>query len=274
MRTLAAGLACLLSTSLAPGYVVATDGKGRPLAWRGISVRLVVAPAPDALAAELLAATERAARHWREATGLDIVVRADAEAPRRVSEDGRSSILMRTQRWCPDDPSLPCHDPSRHALTQLYTRPLAGDRRTAEVLEADIEVNAVHFDWHALPPRSLDAVLLHELGHVLGLDHSCGASSLLQRVDHRGAPVPTCEQAPRAVRAATMYPDPLEPITGGREELSDDELLAGADLYAGSSGIASLGRPAWFAVFGLGCMGALWLARSAHRARRPRHGRA
>lgn len=271
-------LASLVSTHLAGAYVLARDGSGRPLTWQAPSVRLVVVLAGDPLDPDLLRATQQSAQRWAEATGLDIGVRAERRAASHVSEDGSSSVVLRTRRWCPDDPALPCHDPSRHALTQLYTRPAAGDPSAAEILEADIEINAVHFDWRALPPGSLDAVLLHELGHVLGLEHTCNASSLLERVDHQGAPVPLCRSAPPAARAAVMYPDPLGPLASGRLQLSDDERRAGAELYGAVSNPARsadvpswLGLPAGLGFLGLGSISALWLARNHRRSRTP-HG--
>src|SRR5688572_12279123 len=223
-------LASALLSAPAHAYVRATDGSGRPLRWHAPRLQLeVVAPAGE-LGKALLQATERAAARWSAATGLGIEVRGTPGAAPRVSEDGRSTVVLRRQRWCPDDASAPCHDPSRHALTQLYTRPSSG-AAGAEILEADIEINAVDFRWSAPAGGALDAVLLHELGHALGLDHSCAASRLLARSDHAGAPVPLCRQAPTTALSAVMYPDPLDPEHGGRRELSADELQAGAELY-------------------------------------------
>lgn len=270
----ALGLACALGLLAVPthAYVLATDGVGRPLRWHAPRMQLEVVPVPGELGAALLQATERAAARWSAATGLAIEVRGTPAAAPRVSEDGRSTVVLRRQRWCPDDTGAPCHDPSRHALTQLYTRPSAA-APGAEILEADIELNGVDFSWPASAARALDAVLLHELGHALGLTHSCGASRLLARGDHAGAPVPLCHEAPAAALSAVMYPDPLDAEHGGRRELSADELLAGAELYGGGTAQAGgLRRWAGLAVLGLGASSALWLIRNARRPRPSPHG--
>lgn len=265
-------LACALLVGPAHAYVLATDGSGRPLRWHGARLQLEVVPAPGELGAALLQATERAAARWSAATGLAIEVRSTPGAAARVSEDGRSTVVLRRQRWCPDAAGTLCHDPSRHALTQLYTRPSAA-ARGAEILEADIEINGVDFSWPASAASALDAVLLHELGHALGLDHSCGASRLLGRSDHAGAPVPLCREAPAAALGAVMYPDPLDPLHGRQRELSADELRAGAELYGGgTASTGALRRWAGLVVLGLGASSALWLVRSARRPRPPAHG--
>ncbi len=262
-------LASVLLATPAAAYVRASDGSGRPLRWHATRLQLEVATPPGELGRALLQASERAAARWSAATGLSISVRSAAATPARVSEDGRSLVVLRRQRWCPDDALAPCHDPSRHALTQLYTRP-AAVAPAAEIIEADIELNGVDFTWSASAAGALDAVLLHELGHLLGLDHSCAASRLRARTDHTGAPVPLCSEAPASALRAVMYPDPLDPRHGGRRELSEDELRAGTELYGGRPA-GPLRRWSVLAVLGLGAMSALWLIRNARRPSPP-HG--
>jgi hypothetical protein len=46
-------------------------------------------------------------------------------------------------------------------------------------------------------------VLVHELGHVLGLDHSCGPGT------SRPPPIIPCTDP--VARESVMYPDPLDP---------------------------------------------------------------
>jgi hypothetical protein len=59
------------------------------------------------------------------------------------------------------------------AMTTVFP-PNAGP---GSVKEADIELNGVHFDWAAggtgKPVARLQAVLVHEIGHALGLRDAC-----------------------------------------------------------------------------------------------------
>lgn len=66
--------------------------------------------------------------------------------------------------------------------------------------EADIELNAIDFRWGSDHASALRAVLVHEIGHVLGLDHSCLPA---------GALGTACTDP--VARSSAMYPNPLEP---------------------------------------------------------------
>jgi hypothetical protein len=156
--------------------------------------------------AELLTQLREADLTWRttctEASLPELTFRLGAERE-PVARDARNVIRVVTGRFCPDGArdSMDCYEPRRAAITHIYP-PLDGSTFdfVAHLPEMDIELNGADFRWRTLGGEMLRETLLHELGHVLGLQHSCEE--------------PTCNDL---ARRTLMYPYPLE---AGRGRLS------------------------------------------------------
>jgi MYXO-CTERM domain-containing protein len=95
-----------------------------------------------------------------------------------------------------------------------YLNTKAGENRAGEIIDADIEFNAVHFAISAndateadpsLCKSDLANTLTHEVGHLMGLDHTCVANGYSPGfnpdgnpkpwpLDDNGAEVPYCSE--------------------------------------------------------------------------------
>jgi hypothetical protein len=141
---------------------------------------------PDGLdAASFRRALVEAAEAWNRSGCLPFALEVSAPAPHRLAqEDGRNVVVFRPGDWCHNERCGAGRTfPTRAAaMTTVY--PEGGGVR--EVREADIELNAASFDWtldeeddrpHGTGRQiaPLEAVLAHELGHLLGLRDTCGS---------------------------------------------------------------------------------------------------
>jgi MYXO-CTERM domain-containing protein len=86
--------------------------------------------------------------------------------------------------------------------------------RDGEIVDADIELNGVDFaisiagatTGTAACLSDLKNTLTHELGHFLGLEHTCLASGDPPRIDNQGNAVPLCNASnDPLIRDSTMY---------------------------------------------------------------------
>ncbi len=147
-----------------------------------------------------------------------LTVERDTPKDSEVGFDGRNVVLFREDKWCrpasKDEPEE-CHSPSAAALTTLFFIEDEESDRNGEILDADIEFNAVDFaisvNGDSASPvnckSDLANTFTHEVGHLFGLDHTCWDGRGTVPRDQNGSPVPTCTSGAvsDAARQATMY---------------------------------------------------------------------
>ncbi|CAN5905551.1 hypothetical protein BH11MYX2_BH11MYX2_17520 [soil metagenome] len=125
--------------------------------------------------------------------------------------DGVNTIHFRDTKWCQpasNNEAEICHDPGAVAVTRVLYVDEPWSDRDGEILEVDIDVNAVDFTLATdgrVNAIDLQAAATHELGHALGLDHNCGVEDGAWPVYRDGTAVPSCESAPTDLVNATMY---------------------------------------------------------------------
>jgi len=238
----------------AQAYVREVTKSGVPVAWSYpcVTMQIYLGSAPPVLTADaFIAASTQAAAVWSypmlACTDIRLTMVAEAQASADVGKDNKNVIVFRQDTWClqptpVDDAGVPqpvCFPSSALAVTTIFK-----NSKTGEILDADIEFNAVDYTWGDLVGQpslgvsttaDFQNALTHELGHVLGLDHNCYAESDGQNRlnDNTGAPEVNCygnPPPPDAVVSATMYPSVLLGDTLRRNLSSDDELGV-CDIY-------------------------------------------
>lgn len=163
-------------------YRPAADGS-RPVPGNPpLPVQVQILPLPDGLPDSFLDITVRSIERWGLVPGSAIEVTALLPDPdetydndwmgRYADEDGRNTVEFITEDW------------------PIWWGPLviavASPKldKNGMILEADIFCNALHFIWEVFPQEGyfpdlarqyrvdVEAIVTHEMGHVLGLGHS------------------------------------------------------------------------------------------------------
>jgi len=253
VRRLAILIGGVVAAALAGGarpaeaYVRYTSASGKAFKWPQSCVPMTVYP--DDLTSmmtvdEVLSDVTAAAATWGNVsdacTYLSIDITSAMGTTPRAINDGHNNVIFRASSWCKQTASGDCdpavsYDPAALALTSVSASTSSGTIR-----DADLEVNAFHFRWADLVVHpelrgpgmtihDLQNALTHEMGHVIGLDHTC----YLQPpplIDNNGNPTPDCADASPDVLATTMFPS-ANPGDIDKRTLAPDDQQAVCDIY-------------------------------------------
>ncbi len=260
--------AAVLATAAAPTSIRAFEREtveGRPdtpLFWseRDIAVRPAADTSADLPPDAVGAAVEAAAAEWQLAASDCSDLTLSVGSPPRGTDtnlgggerDGENRIVWREDEW-PEEVS-----PDALAITTMVYRTATG-----EVLDADIDVNGVHFYWTASDEagsvvNDVQNTVTHELGHLLGFAHSSEAEATMFGRSDPGETSKRRLHADDIAALCTVYP--FGAASPGALETHSSGLTSGAGcaVSGGGSGAPS----AWpLAVL-------LLLVRGARRRRR------
>lgn len=280
----------LLAASPAFGFVRTQTSTGTPVDWNGHCPQLKLGgpPNPQLSTERLRAALVKSADAWNEPTqscdNPRLVIEAAPSAVNDIGYDGTNVIVWRLPGFCEDPANGKddvCTSPSAAAVTTLFYIDKPGDAHDGELLDADMEINAVDFEYgDDGSPDKIDIgnTLTHELGHVLGLDHTCyTVPGSAPPTDSTGKSVPHCfplTALPPSVTQATMFnfespgeidrrlPTPEE--TGGICSIYD-----GHPLACSNDGGCSIAPPAHAVPLGLIVLGVGLVVLARRRRRAP-----
>jgi MYXO-CTERM domain-containing protein len=169
---------------------------------------------------------------------LSSIGRIDGE----VRYDAVNLVLFRDDLWCrPAHGDVPemCLPSSAAGLTTVTYIDDPASSRDGEIVDTDVEINGQ--DFAIATEGSSQGILschsdlantfTHELGHVMGFDHTCLTPADDPKVDGDGDPVPLCSDTddPEIVEA-TMY-NFQDCGETKKESLSQDDIDALCAVY-------------------------------------------
>lgn len=221
-------VALLVLSATAHAYVRSRTEKGStPVYWTGgcVFIQPDSGGSPDLSADVVFSVVQKSMDNWMSVTNSCsyLQLKYVQPAPLDAHYDGVNVIKFRSDKWChPDDAKSKnqCYDAMAAAITTVFYVDHPGQSNDGAIVDADVELNGINFTFVQEPstmaPRTgtnladFENTLTHELGHLMGLDHTCRDSATpANAVDDTGAPPPDCRAIPAAQRdkitEATMY---------------------------------------------------------------------
>lgn len=148
--------------------------------WPGKTIKIALSsslnspPANIKAGSDVVGAARRALAHWAEAANVQFIeTSADALS---ISASGGDQISLITVADTPENRAV-FASADRTGRTRVFYDPVAGT-----ITEADVVINpAAQFSTDGTPGTyDLEATLTHEIGHVLGLEHSSEVGAAMQ----------------------------------------------------------------------------------------------
>jgi predicted Zn-dependent protease len=147
------------------GYVV--NAFGYRVSWKSnVPVTLMISKSwPD----KHLKAVQRAVAQWNDSTGRELLRIAREKAGDRPARDSRNGL-----HWMNEWSSARTTEQAQTTMYYTGNRPY----------EADIKINAKNFeyfddDWSEGGQYHLESLLIHEIGHLLGLAHASSPRTVM-----------------------------------------------------------------------------------------------
>lgn len=267
---LLAAAAALATPRPAAAFVRYVTDDNAPFFWAQTSVAITGYPADftqttmtrDQIGAALAGAAAAWSNGQNPCTYLQLETSlSNAPTPLAVN-DAHNSLIFHGTVWCHVAADGNCD--MAYDLSALAVTTDTANTATGQIYDADVEVNLVDYQWadvvkdpDLVGDMDLQNALTHELGHLIGLDHTCYnalATTTPRPDDNTGTPIPDCSDPGADVEATTMFPSANAGDTQKRT-LAPDDQNAVCTIYsvnnpppaldAGCVQCATAGDPTW-----------------------------
>jgi hypothetical protein len=248
IAALAVGTLTALAPRPAAAFVRYLSDDGAPFFWAQSSVPITAYPndftqsgmTTDQVGGALAAAAAAWSKEQNPCTYLELGTSLSTAPTPLAVNDGHNSVIFHSTSWCHLGSNGNCnisYDSSALAVTTD-----TANTKTGQIYDADVEVNLVDYQWadvvadpNLAGDMDLQNALTHELGHLIGLDHTCfdplTSMTGVRPDDNTGQPVPDCATASAEVQATTMFPS-ATPGDIQKRTLAPDDQNAVCTIYS------------------------------------------